>query len=266
MDSFYFSEPTMLMTFSTCNNKLFKINNEIIKIGIFNNFSPQVCDFFEDNTHNFLSLDSFNTLHNTSLNLLLYNQLKSAILAGCRKLGIRINVSQAQCRPRYSSLLCIINKQTKGCKKYYNLLENKTVQHFNTSMQEKKWHKELNTIISVDTWNRYWQLCANIKYDNKTKWHQYQILRHSLKTHNIVSHFAAATTNTCPFCEDKNTPDTISHHIYNCKFSFNLWKSLKNYIEEIGGNDFFTKNNIIFGVKNECANSFSNHKHEQIKT
>ena len=258
INSFAFCHPKELQLFSICNNPLFQIDNCVLKPKMFNNIPLQVADFLDNNTCNWLSLPNFNTVHSLIMDPFTHHKLKHAIKKGCNKLGIDIKTTLAQPSPRHSAISCILNRQTKGCKKYYNLLESKTILHFNTAPLEAKWHAELKAIVSVSAWTKYWSLCANIKYDNKIKWNQYQTLRHSLKTYSIVAHFDTNVTNQCPFCKNPNLSDTISHTYYTCIIVTKLWKELKNYIGDLWGDNQINKCNILFGIKDENANSTLN--------
>ena len=132
-----------------------------------------------------------------------------------------------------------------------------TYQKFNSSDKEKIWHQELSAILSIDAWNRYYQLVTGITLDNRIKWLQYQILRHLLKTNNIISHFTD-TTRSCTFCKESNSTETISHHCHDCATVSKIWNSLKNYITEHETEHFLTKINILFGVKSEGSMSLKN--------
>ena len=54
--------------------------------------------------------------------------------------------------------------------------------------------------MSLDFWRNSWYLVANLKYENKIKWLQYNIVRHSLKTNYIVNHFKPTVSPLCYYC------------------------------------------------------------------
>ena len=110
-----------------------------------------------------------------------YSKLEQAINQACNNLGITINNTTKHPLPRQTTLSKILSLQTKGCNKYSEILNSKTYHEFNPSHCEAKWHNDLNTNLSINTWNKYWQLNSKKMYNNQSKWIDYQVLRHSLK-------------------------------------------------------------------------------------
>ena len=183
------------------------------------------------------------------MNIQNYNKLVQAINNGCNTLGITLNNTIKHPQPRQTTLTKILALQTKGCNKYSDILNCKTYQEYNPSHCEAKWHSELNTNISINNWNKYWQLNSKRIFNNQSKWIDYQILRHSLKTNHILHNFFNHIRDECPFCSEN--PDTISHTIGNCRYSSSLWANLKNLITPIyqATNKDQNSNNKLFGFQ-----------------
>ena len=83
-------------------------------------------------------------------------------------------------------------------------------------VRENKWHQELNSLFSIQFWEKARRLCASICYENPSKWLQFQILRNSLQTNYIVSHFIHNVGPECQFgCQ---MPEKTSHIFWTCPF------------------------------------------------
>jgi len=95
----------------------------------------------------------------------------------------------------------------------------------NTSEIEKKWHIDLNTILSIDSWNIYWNFVSKLKYFNDIKWLQLRILRRCLKTNHIVSRFNNDVTDICTFCGIPE--ETISHLFFKCNLVNIFWNEIE---------------------------------------
>ena len=78
---------------------------------------------------------------------------------------------------------------SKGCSKYYKILNMKANLNNKIYLRENLWHLELNQHLSVQFWDNAKRLCASINFDNQLRWLQFQIVRNSLQTNYIVSHF-----------------------------------------------------------------------------
>merc|ERR1712002_224514 len=162
------------------------------------------------------------------MNIQNYNKLEQAINNGCNTLGITLNNTTKHPQPRQTNLTKILALQTKGCKKYSEIINCKTYQECNPSHCEAKWHSELNTNISIDIWNKYWQLNSKRIFNNQSKWIDYQILRHSLKTNHILHNFFNHIRDKCLFCSAN--PDTILHTMGSCVHTVTLWDNLKQIL------------------------------------
>ena len=84
-------------------------------------------------------------------------------------------------------------------------------------------------------------------YNNQSKWIDYQILRHSLKTNHILHNFFNHITDECPFCSAN--PDTILHTMGSCVHTVTLWDNLKQILSPTYNNTDKeqTLNSKLFG-------------------
>ena len=89
-------------------------------------------------------------------------------------------------------------------------------QHLNNKLylRENKWHLELKSRFSIYFWEKARRLCASISNENPTKWLQFQIVRNSLQTNYIVSHFLPNVASACQFCHLME--ERTSHLFWTC--------------------------------------------------
>ena len=83
-------------------------------------------------------------------------------------------------------------------------------------MRDEKWQQELNQHFSINFWDDARKLNASINFDNSLKWLQYQIIRNSLQTNYIVSHFRPDVSSICSYCQSENSSEKISHLFWTC--------------------------------------------------
>ena len=111
-------------------------------------------------------------------------------------------------------LIDVALSTNKGCGKYYQCLTTKKNLSNKMQTRENKWHQELNTMYSIQFWEKARRLCSTICYENPSKWLQFQILRNSLQTNYIVSHFIPNVGPECQFGCDM--PEKVSHIFWYC--------------------------------------------------
>ena len=100
-------------------------------------------------------------------------------------------------------------------------------------VREEKWHHELQCTYGVDFWTKTYSLVANLKYDNKMKWLQFQINRNSLFTNYRVNKFKPNISPLCSLClANENFPrfELISHLFYDCDYTLNMWQNIKTWL------------------------------------
>jgi hypothetical protein len=141
-------------------------------------------------------------------------ELRYIITLALQKLRYPCEKITPAAQPFKPLLIDIALSSKKGCSVYYKLLmKNKSLSK-NMSEREQKWHTELNSRFSITFWEKARKLCASICYENPIKWLQFQILRNSLQTNAIVSHFINNVNPECQYCQLSN--ETISHLYWLC--------------------------------------------------
>ena len=123
--------------------------------------------------------------------------------------------------------------------------------------REQKWHTELDNTFSVFLWGKARKLWASINYENPLKWLQFQILRNSLQTNKIVSHFIPTVSPECQFC--LLTSETISHLYWFCPIVRQFLNDSFTFISSSDLNFKPTQEQFIFGFINESFNTPANY-------
>ena len=115
--------------------------------------------------------------------------------------------------------------------------------------RDEKWHLELETVLSVNFWDKARQLNSTINFDNPGKWLQYQIIRNSLQTNYIVSHFIRNVSPLCEYCGLEN--EKISHLYWFCRNVRTFLNESFQYIRSTGTDYEPTKLEFLFGFPSE---------------
>ena len=97
-----------------------------------------------------------------------------------RSLGTTARNFESPHLPCQPLLINVLNMSKKGCSVYSNLLKKKKNLSSPLVERESRWHLELQTMFSTNFWNKTYKLTSEIKFENKIKWLQYQIVRNSL--------------------------------------------------------------------------------------
>ena len=121
---------------------------------------------------------------------------------------------------------------------------------------EEKWHAELCCILSVNFWDKCWKLQSSIKYNNKGKWLQCQILRHCIYTNNRLAKFKPEIIEACDFCSTHfDRPISL---FFTCEIVQDYWAELSLYLSGFNITLPISRLKIIFGVLEESAESCTN--------
>ena len=104
---------------------------------------------------------------------------------------------------------------------------------------------ELGRSYGVHIWNSIYVLCSKIKNDNKSKWLQYQINRHSLFTNHRVNKFKPNISPQCSYC--RNSEELISHLFFNCNFTLDFWTKVRQWLQTFQINIPLDIRPMIFG-------------------
>ena len=95
-----------------------------------------------------------------------------------------------------------------------------------------KWDIELslNTANNIIWWEKL-NLTIHKNYkDCKLKWFQFRIIHRILGTNSFLNKIGYSDTNLCTFCN--NSVETISHVLYYCEYSSQLWQRFENWIKD----------------------------------
>ena len=136
----------------------------------------------------------------------------------------------------------------KGCGKYYKFITREINMKNRINLREDKWHQEINTRYSVQFWDNARRLCSSIRFDNPLKWLQYQILRNSLQTNYIVSHFIPNVSRECQFGCQEN--EKVSHIFWFCSRVTDFLNDVFNFVNNTGLNFQPTRDQFLFGFQN----------------
>ena len=252
--------PSKFFLLPIFRNPLFKIGNRAIPLNIIGGNATkvrQVADFFKEGQVEMYNCEEFKLTHGVTVTEVRYDRITTAIMEGLQKLNFNLAEAEIHQQPRQSIATHIANKDKKGCRFFYNILRRKENDKLDTSKPETKWHDELDTNLSVDFWNSSWKLLAGLKMNNDLKWLEYQVLRSILKTNTIVSKFIPLVNEQCCFCGASR--ETISHLLYYCNHSANIWNILNQFLSENNVPTIsMTRTNILFGNPKEKSNSLEN--------
>ena len=101
-------------------------------------------------------------------------------------------------------------------------------------------------------------MVAKIDFDNQLRWLQYQIVRNSLQTNVIVSHFIQNVSKTCSYCGNDGADELISHLYWSCPYVANFLKDVFSFLNDLGIEINQTRNNFLFGDPDHLAYSPKN--------
>ena len=89
-----------------------------------------------------------------------------------------------------------------------------------------------------------------IDFDNQLRWLQFQIVRNSLQTNFIVSHFRPNISKICTFCQDPESLELISHIFWLCPIVQDFIRTVFDHISSLGLTFTPTKLEFLFGYHN----------------
>ena len=138
----------------------------------------------------------------------------------------------------------------------FKMLKKKVTASVSLSSREEKWHETLNCDFSVEFWKKVYSFTGDIQFDNKYKWLQFQINRHSLYTNSRVHKFNHQVSPLCTFCTQST--ESIFHLFYGCSKVLDLLKSIKQWLATIGSELDISKLHILFGKLDERPTSINN--------
>ena len=192
MQGAIYSRPETILTAPFWDNIYFLRNNRAVKKGDFPVWASKirtVNDFFHPGSSRFLNREDWLLIHGSEVKQEDITEVKYIILSSFNRVGLEDGKVIAPLLPFRPLLIDIANMVPKGCSYYSKLLRHKSDAMKSLSRREQKWQEELDCTFSVEFWNRVYQLTADIKYENKIKWLQFQINRNSLYTNIKVNKF-----------------------------------------------------------------------------
>ena len=246
------------------NPEILRINKPI-KSADFPGLSENIktlADFYICGTNNFLLKADLESKYNVKVTDDDLRELHYIVTTTKQKLNLSPDTITEPSYPYQPLLMSIINLTKKGCGAYYKLLKKKQQLSNTTRIRESKWHTELDSIFGVEFWSKTYTLAANIKYDNKLKWLQYQINRNSLFTNYKVHKFKPSVSPLCCFCShQENFPrfELVSHLFYDCDYVLNLWQNIKTWLATLNTILPLQRSVLLFGIHNEQYNSALNY-------
>ena len=102
-----------------------------------------------------------------------------------------------------------------------------------------------------DCFKRIYSITNIVKY----RCFQYRLLHNKIFCNNVLYHWKIKKTQQCDYCNHKQD---ITHLLYYCTHSFNIWNSFKEKLLDLGVEVDITLPNIIYNaihlVKNHIAN------------
>ena len=236
-------------------NPLIKRNNKIIKLNDFPEISKKVCcvgDFLCPHTNTLMTYQCFLNKYSIHISEDRYIDIRYIIQLALQKIGFPFNKIDTICYPNRPLIIEISAMTMKGCAKYSQLLNYKSNISNKVYRRDERWHQELQLIYSTNFWEKTRILCASMLYENPVKWLQYQIIRNSLQTNYIVSHFKASVSPLCTFCQSND--EKISHLFWLCPKTSEF---LEEVFELVNSTDLHFSPNMsefLFGYLNKDSN------------
>ena len=246
-----FCYPEKFLSTPFFHNNLVMRNNKVVKEVDFPELSGKIetiSDFYIPGTTTLFQWVDFCDHYECNISEEKFIDIRYIITLAVQKLKISSNRLIPASRPIKPILIDIALMCTKGCRPYYLLLRKKNIILNKIYKRESKWHQELGYNLSIEFWNLSRKLCAKIRNDNKLKWLQYQILRNSLQTNYIVSHFNRNVTKQCYYCRE--TDELISHLFWSCMVVQGFRNELIVFFHEINFDYSPSKNQFLFGFHN----------------
>ena len=118
------------------------------------------------------------------------------------------------------------------------------------------WEKDLEmTILEDEWWNLYPFFLQNVK-PAKLRYFQYRILTRSLTLNVMRNKWDSTISKMCTFCQQEI--ETITHIMYNCRHTENLWGKLSKVVQ------YFLKVDLQFDIKLIVLNNYKGPSKELI--
>ena len=202
-------------------------------------------DFYLPNTTTMLSRDEFCERYTCDVSVEKYIDIRYVISVSFLKLRIdNCRLVPIQ-RPYVPFLIDVILSSKRGCRPYNRILQKKACLSSNIQKRESKWHNELGTVYSLDFWSNSRKLYSEVYLDNKLRWLQYQIVRNSLQTNVVVSHFKVNVSRLCSYCHQAD--ELISHLFWSCSHIQRFLDQLLSFLSTCDLQITPSRTNVLFG-------------------
>ena len=255
-----FTQPEKIGSTSFWHNPLIKRNNKSLTPEMFLEIAGSVSilsDFFYSNTNDLMNREDFCTKYNLEVAENNFVEIRYIIKTALQKIGCPLNKVLPVSHPNKPLLIDVALATLKGCSFYYKLLRTKKNLKNCMGAREQKWHGELGVLYSVDFWEKSRKLCASINFENPIKWLQFQIIRNSLQTNYIISHFIQNVNPECKFC--LLSSETISHIYWICPIVGQFLEEVFVFISNAGTDFRPNMKQFLFGYVNENFNTPRNY-------
>ena len=159
-------------------------------------------------------------------------------------------------KPVFPLLTNILLTSKKGCSHIYKLFRAKPNLTRNTSSSEQKFHTKLNTVLSVDFWNKNWTIFSQLLVSNRIKWMELQLKLYLLPNNYTVNKYNPLINPCCTFC--RQSLEEIPHLFWFCNRVKTVWLLLENVLFDIGLPLDINKLLAIFGDNKSNGGSWVN--------
>ena len=255
-----FCYPEKLSISSFWHNDFIQRNNKVITYRDYPELNSKIftlSDFFYHQSTNIMSKDDFCNRYNLAIDDNKYIEIRYIITLALQKIGLPKHKLLPAEYPNRPLLIDIALSIKKGCSLYYKILMKRKYLNNKNNIREEKWHLELDTRLSVITWDKIRYLNASINYENPIKWLQYQIVRNSLQTNVIVSHFKADVSPLCHYCQLE--PEKISHLYWHCLIVKDFLNDVFTWVCNTGIQLTPTREQFLFGYLDQNFNTPCNY-------
>ena len=161
-----------------------------------------------------MTREEFIDRHNVEINNEDLIEIRYILSTVVQSLGTQDENLLVQHLPSQPLLVNIASSSKRGCSFYYKTLYKKKILNNKIHLRESKWHDEINGFLSLDFWQNSYRLVDELKFENKIKWLQFQIVRGCLQTNNTVHHFKPNVSPLWYYCGTIN--ERILHLFFSC--------------------------------------------------
>ena len=243
-----FCYPERIITSPFWHNPLVQRNNKVIKESDFPEVVGKIStlsDLFYPGTNKIMEWAHFCERYAVNISFDKFLDIRYILKLSIQKLNLPNVRLHCASFPQKPFLIDMAMCTTKGCSMYYKILTKKSILSNKIAVRESKWHEELCTKFSIHFWKNLRSLCASINFDNKLKWLQFQIIRNSLQTNYIVSHFKRSVSKECQYCSQSN--ELVSHLFWTCHIVNSFLDDIYMFFAEIDFEYSPSKAQMLFG-------------------